>query len=90
MLHVFESRSERESSRANRTHHCRDAAASIWADRAREKDQAFHPRPRLNLFSRRATVTGACSRAFLLEFFTDDRPLRFLANSYPHHMCIKS
>jgi len=47
------------------------AAASIWADRAGEKDQALHPRPRLNLFcfSRRAAVTGACPRAFLLEFF---------------------
>jgi len=56
------------------------AVASIWADRAREKDQALHPRPRLNLFcfSHRAMVTGACPRAFLLEFFTDDPRSVFL------------
>lgn len=85
-VYIFSRNIECENSRANRTHHYRGTATSIWADRAGEKDQALHPRPCLNLFcfSRRATVTGACSRAFLLEFFTDDRPLRFLANSYPH------
>lgn len=60
------------SSHAGHTHRCRGAAASIWADRAGEKDQAFHPRPRLNLFCFSRRVTGAFLRAFLLEFFTDD------------------
>lgn len=83
-----------ERSRANCTHHYHGAAASIWADRAREKDQALHPRPRLNLFcfSRRATVTGACPRAFLLEFFIDDPRSVFLQTHIfeSPHVSIKS
>lgn len=67
---------------------CPSLASSIWADRAGEKDQALHPRPRLNLFcfSRRAMVTGACPRAFLLEFFTDD-PLSYRLTSSNHRAC---
>lgn len=67
---------------------CPSLASSVWADRAGEKDQALHPRPRLNLFcfSRRAMVTGACPRAFLLEFFTDD-PLSYRLTSSNHRSC---
>lgn len=78
--------SQKNSANVTHIHRCCGAATSIWTDRTGEKDQALHPRPCLNLFcfSRRATVTGACPKAFLLEFFNDSQWIFYSPiNSHP-------